>query len=206
MNLYEALGLIKGASAADIKAAFRKLAQQFHPDKEGGDKERFQEVQQAYAVLSDEEKRAHYDETGTIGVQGPTPREEAIVMLSKLANDVIDNFDIDHTNILLRIREMLDGGMKELTGIATKMEKKAEKVRRAIDRMKTVKGKEDSMGQILAGIEKNCTEPLKQIQKQIEILKLAMEILKDHNYDFLVPPQAASGRIFNPFNSSTFGI
>jgi len=59
-NYYTSLGVARTASAADIKQAFRKLASQHHPDK-GGDTVKFQEIQAAYAVLGDEQKRAEYD-------------------------------------------------------------------------------------------------------------------------------------------------
>ncbi len=59
-NYYQILGVGPDASADDIKRAYRKLASQHHPDK-GGDTARFQEIQEAYAVLSDTGKRAAYD-------------------------------------------------------------------------------------------------------------------------------------------------
>jgi DnaJ family protein A protein 2 len=57
---YELLGVDKKASMDDIKKSFRKLALKNHPDR-GGDKEKFQELQNAYEVLSDKEKRDIYD-------------------------------------------------------------------------------------------------------------------------------------------------
>lgn len=70
-DYYEVLGVPKGSSEADIKKAYRRLAKQFHPDHNKGDQQseaRFKEVQEAYAVLSDKEKRARYDQFGHAGV------------------------------------------------------------------------------------------------------------------------------------------
>jgi len=70
-DYYEVLGVARGASRDEIKAAYRKLAVKHHPDKNPGDKaaeESFKEASEAYAVLSDADKRAHYDRFGHAGV------------------------------------------------------------------------------------------------------------------------------------------
>ena len=70
-DYYEVLGLQKGASDNDIKKAFRKMAMKYHPDKNPGDKvaeEKFKEINEAYAVLSDPEKKEKYDKFGHAGV------------------------------------------------------------------------------------------------------------------------------------------
>jgi molecular chaperone DnaJ len=78
-TLYDTLGVKKGASAEEIKKAYRKLAAQYHPDRNPGDasaEERFKEVQNAYDVLSDKEKRAQYDRFGSAdGRRGFDPRD-----------------------------------------------------------------------------------------------------------------------------------
>ena len=63
-DYYEILGITKEASQDEIKKAFRKLAHQCHPDKKGGDEAKFKEVNEAYSILSNEQKRSEYDAYG----------------------------------------------------------------------------------------------------------------------------------------------
>ncbi len=69
-DYYDALGVPKGASKDEIKSAYRKLALQYHPDrnKDPAAAEKFKEMSEAYAILSDEEKRAQYDQFGRAGI------------------------------------------------------------------------------------------------------------------------------------------
>jgi molecular chaperone DnaJ len=69
-DYYEILGVAKSASADEIKKAFRRLAVQFHPDKEGGDETKFKEINEAYEVLKDSAKRQRYDQFGHAGMGG----------------------------------------------------------------------------------------------------------------------------------------
>jgi DnaJ-class molecular chaperone len=72
-DFYETLGVKRDASEEDIKKAYRKLARQYHPDRNPGDKQaeaRFKEVQEAYDVLSDKTKRSQFDRFGHVGPDG----------------------------------------------------------------------------------------------------------------------------------------
>lgn len=77
-DYYEILGLSKDASAEDIKKTYRKLALKYHPDrnKEAGAEEKFKEISEAYAVLSDSEKRSQYDRFGHAGIDGQYSAED----------------------------------------------------------------------------------------------------------------------------------
>lgn len=69
-DYYEVLGVAKDASADELKKAYRRAAVQHHPDKEGGDESKFKEINEAYDVLKDSQKRQRYDQFGHAGVGG----------------------------------------------------------------------------------------------------------------------------------------
>jgi molecular chaperone DnaJ len=69
-DYYEVLGVAKGASADELKKAYRQAAVKFHPDKEGGDEAKFKEAGEAYDILKDAQKRQRYDQFGHAGVGG----------------------------------------------------------------------------------------------------------------------------------------
>jgi len=77
-DYYEILGVNKDISQDELKKAYRKLALKYHPDrnKESGAEDRFKEISEAYAVLSDQEKRSKYDQFGHAGVDGNWSQED----------------------------------------------------------------------------------------------------------------------------------
>lgn len=88
-DYYKTLGVEKGASSDDIKKAFRKLAVKYHPDRNPGDKaaeEKFKEINEAYAVLSDPKKKEQYDTFGSSGFHQQYSQE-----------DIFRNFDFGGT-------------------------------------------------------------------------------------------------------------
>ena len=100
-DYYKTLGLEKGASPEDIKKAFRKLAVKYHPDRNPGDKgaeDKFKEINEAYAVLSDPQKKEKYDTYGSSGFHQQYSQE-----------DIFRNFDFGGT-----FKDMGMGGNEDI--------------------------------------------------------------------------------------------
>ncbi len=93
-DYYEVLGVSRNASADDLKAAFRRLARQYHPDVNSAPdaEEKFKEINEAYAILSDDQKRAAYDRFGHAGVRGPSGSPDINVDFSNFADIFSDLF------------------------------------------------------------------------------------------------------------------
>ncbi len=97
-DFYEILGVPRNASIDDIKTAFRKLARQYHPDvsKEPDAEEKFKEINEAYGVLSDPQKRARYDQFGRAGLgdMGGMPDYTNTMDFSDLFEEILRGFGL----------------------------------------------------------------------------------------------------------------
>lgn len=94
-DLYQVLGVSRDASAAEIKKAYRQLVRKYHPDANPGNKEaeeHFKKINQAYEILSDAQKRAQYDQFGTVGdMPGGSPFDGFGGGVGDIFGDIFDN-------------------------------------------------------------------------------------------------------------------
>jgi len=94
-DYYEVLGVQKNATKDDIKKAYRKLAIQYHPDKNPGDKtaeEKFKEATEAYEILADDQKKAAYDQFGFAGVEGMSGGQSDYSSVFRGFEDIFGDF------------------------------------------------------------------------------------------------------------------
>jgi DnaJ-class molecular chaperone len=99
MSLYENLGVDASASQDEIKSAWRKKAQESHPDRSGGDVEKFQEIQKSYEILSDAERRDRYDKTGRTE-NNISAKDSAKQGVAILISQIIDRVNADYDDII----------------------------------------------------------------------------------------------------------
>jgi curved DNA-binding protein len=112
-DYYKILGVGKNASEGDIKKGFRKLAMKYHPDQNKGDKqaeERFKELNEAYAVLSDKEKRRQYDMFGAEGFQQRFSQED--IFRNFDFGQVFSEFGFGSEDLFSRIFGGMGGGRR----------------------------------------------------------------------------------------------
>jgi curved DNA-binding protein len=113
-DYYELLGLKKGASPEEIKKAYRKLAVKYHPDKNPGDKkaeDRFKEINEAYAVLSDPQKKAQYDQFGSAGFHQRYSQED--IFRGFNANDIFREFNLGGSDDIFSRIFGMGGGFRQ---------------------------------------------------------------------------------------------
>lgn len=116
MDYYEILGITKSASQDEIKKAFHKLAHKYHPDK-GGDEKKFKEINEAYQVLSDAQKRQQYDQFGRVFDQGQPGGEASGFNWAwgNRAQGQGEDIEFDFNNVGDIFEEFFGGGTRHAT-------------------------------------------------------------------------------------------
>jgi curved DNA-binding protein CbpA len=110
---YSTLGVGKEADEGEIRKAYRSKAQKAHPDKEGGDLEQFKQLQHAYDVLSDEDRRRRYDNGEDVSKRTATIEERASSLLMQLFAQQFET-TTDHLDMVLAVKTDIEVRMGEL--------------------------------------------------------------------------------------------
>ena len=180
MDFYEILNIHKTATQEEIKHAYRRKAKETHPDREGGNKEAFQKVKQAYDTLSDEEKRKFYDDFGVVSQQ-KTSREEALSLVSTIFTELCGIGHIE--NPLKACEEEIFTKIREVKGQKSLFLNTRKRLLRVKKKLKFNGIGEDflyaSVRWQRAGNDQNYIKA----KRALKILNICLDILKDYEYE-----------------------
>lgn len=174
MSHYDTLGVQPGATADEIKQAFRRRSSQCHPDK-GGSAEDMAAINRAYETLGDEARRAEYDATGTSSEPGSVQAEarDALITLFRAS---IDNSDGDHVG---EVRSMLGQHHAGLVRGQADCEKKRTRLLRRRKKVR-VKAGENLVHALIDDQVRALDQQLARMPRGFEVNRLAVEMLDNY--------------------------
>jgi curved DNA-binding protein CbpA len=186
MNPYQELDVPKDADAATIKRAYRKKASKHHPDKQGGDKEKFQLVKRAYEVLSDPSQRNRYDKTGEIP-DANTIQDQAFANIVHIVVQLIDQVDaIESLDLKASVTKTIQTGISERQREREKTITRIKKFERAKSRLSSKSGTNPMAFVIDAQIEK-MQDGVKIADDDIELAREMLRLWANYEYRFDAP-------------------
>lgn len=194
MNPYETLNVSKDATLEEIKSAYKKQAKKHHPDA-GGDKEKFSEVSSAYALLSNPEKRAYYDEHGIEEEAQNSPRQMACAFLTQLFEGMIDAHGerIIKVDVIGELRRKSNSNLQAAEKEINNLEEEIAKHERCMDQLKKRFSKKNGGNSnmfmlFMEGRSRSANIAIKNLKTQYEIFKEAENILDEYEFQFDVEP------------------
>lgn len=202
-SLYTILDVENDASQEDIKKAYRKKAQAHHPDKEGGDEELFKEIQKAYEILSDANKRKHYDETGEESKDNLN--NEVIESLIGIVLNVIQGNDVKRNNILATAITLVNRQQDTHRSKRKQATLEHERLVEAARRITCVKGKENILKLAIESQANRIKLAMREIDKVLAIGEEILVVIADYSYETDQPQSPAASSVYRPWNSHFTG-
>ena len=185
MKLHITLGVKPDATPWEIKKAYRDKARANHPDK-GGDTRRFQDIQNAYAILINPKKREHYERTGDERNRVVTLREQAEQKLCQFIVSFLEQSDGRYINPLAEIVTHVNNNLKESEKAPAILKAKAQKIREAKNRLKG----ESNVRLILESFAVNIEGRIIKVNEEREVMREVLKVIGELEYmvDVAVTP------------------
>lgn len=188
MNPYEVLGVVRKATDKEIRSAYRGLSARYHPDKENGDRSKFEEVKNAYDILIDPHRRKRYDTTGRTDISPVTP-ERVQILVNETMRSVVEATRQDGTsddpvweNIRDKLLLSIIASRAPLKNDRFKLQRKLERCQRMIERFKP-KTDYDPVGIALKRERERLEADLLVNQDAMELSIEAERVFRLYSYD-----------------------
>ena len=179
MNHYETLGISRDATQDDIKLAFRRRAKDAHPDRDGGSAEEMAMVNAAYGVLSDSDRRKHYDHSGQDNL--PPPIEfEARNLLMNIFQEALGAPEGEIINGVYQVIAKKEGAIGQQIAQAPIVTAKLKERREKFVLMEGEESSENLMHMVIDQQLANVAGALQNLQHQLEVLKVVREMVKHY--------------------------
>lgn len=191
MSPYEILSVGKDANPEEIKRAYRSAAAKHHPDRKNGDTETFQQIQVAYDILSDDERRKRYDATGDVKTE-PDLRQQAMQQLAGMMLGIVDQADIVHIDVIEVLRENIQQGIERHKQQIAAVEAKIKKRETAIERLTFVSAGDNFMLSMLDGDIRMQRQVIENTHKGIALGEEMLNIIAEYSYRVDVQMQRPS--------------
>jgi len=184
-NLYKILGLTKKASAKNIKDSYYLLSKIYHPDLETGNDDKFKEINKAYIVLSDPQKRKIYDEGGDvekIGSIKEDAKNKLLILFNKAIEANCNEFLANRKNFdfIKPIKESIDSDMHKLNNNKAKIERCIEYFNDIKEKVKPKKGSLNLFKIVYDDMLKQTKTRIDNINHEIKLYKEVLKILKEY--------------------------
>lgn len=186
MSLYDDLGVDAEADAAAITAAHRQAAKRHHPDRPGGDREKFEQISRAYLVLRDPMKRQRYDETGQVDDLASNDTAIMAELLTKAFDAAIERCggDLDFTDIVAGMLRWFDGEIGRIAKDKAQAQAAHDRMSKALRKLKFKGTGADILRAVMADRLKMVTAAIELCEKQSTHMLTAKNRAADYSWDF----------------------
>lgn len=178
MSLYDTLGVAKNASTSDIKRAFKRRAAKTHPDK-GGSAEAFHAVRLAHDVLTDETRRAQYDETGETNVVDQRKRARDVLMTSFAG--LLDSVEwAPHVDYVGTLRKHFKGEVEKVKNRKAGLLRKIERANDIVLRRRDPSDPDDPLTGLLTARVVEMRTLVAKVDLDLDMLGHVLTLLDDY--------------------------